>query len=93
MSLMRYVITAGLVASLAGVAGAQPSDGLGRALDQERQDLQRQQSERQRDLEEQGRALQQQQDWTLREQLDQRSRERRPLDRPSTCLPGPLLCD
>jgi hypothetical protein len=87
------VTIAWLVASLAGVAGAQPTDGLGRALDQQRQDLQRQQSETQREIEAQGRALQQQQNWRLREQLDQRSQEPRPPERPLTCPPGAVVCD
>jgi len=97
VKLKRFVIIAGLAASFAGVAGAQAGDGLGRALDQQRENLERQQSGWQRHIEEQGRALQREQDWALRQQLDQLSREPRlfdrPLERPLTCPPGVLVCE
>ena len=93
MKLKRFVTIAGLAASFAGVAGAQAGDGLGRALDQQRENLERQQSGWQRHIEEQGRALQREQDWALRQQLDQLSREPRPLERPLTCPPGAPVCE
>lgn len=69
VKIMRLVATGSLVVSLVGVAGAQSGDGLGRTLDRQQQDLQRQQSEWRREIEAQGRALQQQQDQTLRQHL------------------------
>ena len=76
MAVMRTVVVLILVV---GLAGPVAPDSLGRALDQQRQDIMRQQAETRRLTELQTQALQQQQEQFLRLQLQVIPFERRPL--------------
>lgn len=76
--MMRAWLAPLLILGLTGTAVAQ-SDGLGRALDQQRQDMERQQSESRQLGEAQREELRQQQEQSLRQQLQLLPLERRPL--------------
>lgn len=66
--LVRILITGSVLLSLGGGASAQDG-GLAGALDQQRQDLERQQSESRHEMEAQQRALQRQEDRALQQGL------------------------
>ena len=84
---MRFVvIAAALGIALAGPAAAQ--SGLDGALERNRQDLSTQQGEFRREIERQGRNLQQQQDQSLQFQLLQRHQPVPPTRLPSCIQVG-----
>jgi hypothetical protein len=90
---VRIVTVGSVLVSLVGAASAQ-GGGLAGALDQQRQDLQRQQSESRHEIEAQQRALQQQEDQALQRQLRSPLHPLSPqLLRPCRRVGATLLCD
>ena len=90
MEPMRLTLAAVLVTMLAGPATAQPG-GLTGAIERQRQDLTTQQGEFRREIEQQGRSVQQQQERNLQFQLLQRQQPVPPLVPPNCSRVGGTL--
>jgi len=92
MEPMRLTVAVVLVTILAGPATAEPG-GLTGAIERQRQDLTTQQGEVRREIEQQGRSVQQQQERNLQFQLLQRQQPVSP-PAPPRCpqVTGTLLC-